>query len=80
MLNYSVISRKPYEISVIYYFYSKIETNNEDEAYYLCAILNSSVIDNIIKPVQALDNYILSIYKQVSKKFSKVTLDTFLKK
>jgi hypothetical protein len=31
------------------YFY---ETNNEFEAYYLCAILNSKTVDNIIKPMQ----------------------------
>jgi len=29
------------------------ETDNEDEAYYLCAILNSNIIDNIIKPMQS---------------------------
>ncbi len=29
------------------------ETNNEDEAYYLSAILNSNVIDNAIKPAQS---------------------------
>jgi len=32
------------------YFY---ETNNKDEAYYLCAIMNSNIIDKIIKPMQA---------------------------
>jgi len=31
-----------------YYF----ETNNEDEAYYLCGILNSKTIDDVIKPLQ----------------------------
>ncbi len=29
------------------------ETDNKDEAYYLCAILNSNIIDNIIKPMQS---------------------------
>ena len=29
------------------------ETNNEDEAYYLSAILNSGIIDEAIKPAQA---------------------------
>jgi len=34
--------------SVFYY-----ETNNRDEAYYLVAVLNSRVIDKLIKPMQA---------------------------
>jgi SAM-dependent methyltransferase len=29
------------------------ETNNEDEAYYLTSIFNSSIINNLIKPMQA---------------------------
>ena len=35
--------------STLYYY----ETNNEDEAYYLVAILNSTIIDELIKPFQA---------------------------
>jgi len=31
----------------------RYETNNENEAYYLVAILNSSVLDDLIKPMQA---------------------------
>jgi hypothetical protein len=34
--------------SKTYYF----ETENESEAYYLCAILNSKVVDDWIKPLQ----------------------------
>ncbi|MBU7046114.1 MAG: hypothetical protein HXS54_06715 [Theionarchaea archaeon] len=33
---------------VIYY-----ETNDKDEAYFLCSLLNSSIINQIIKPMQA---------------------------
>jgi hypothetical protein len=31
------------------YFY---ETNNENEAYYLCAVLNSNIVNDAIKPLQ----------------------------
>jgi hypothetical protein len=36
------------DYSTIYY-----EANDEDEAHYLCAVLNSKKIDDIIKPLQA---------------------------
>jgi len=36
------------DYSTIYY-----ETSDRDEAYYLCAILNSKVMDERIKPLQA---------------------------
>jgi hypothetical protein len=36
-----------------YYF----DTNNEMEAYYLCAILNSKTIDDLIKPEQSRGNF-----------------------
>lgn len=29
-----------------------LETNNEDEAHFLCAVLNSKAIDELIKPLQ----------------------------
>jgi len=42
--------KKPVIIeSTLYRFF----TNSEDEAYYLTAILNSSVLDELIKPMQA---------------------------
>jgi hypothetical protein len=28
------------------------ETDNEMEAHYLCAVLNSSIVDELIKPIQ----------------------------
>jgi len=36
------------DYSTIYF-----ETSNKDEAYYLCAILNSKTMDDLIKPLQA---------------------------
>ena len=36
------------DYSTIYY-----ETNNKDEAQYLCSVLNSKIMDNLIKPLQA---------------------------
>ena len=36
------------DYSTIYY-----ETSDRNEAYYLCAILNSKIMDNLIKPLQA---------------------------
>jgi len=35
--------------STLYYY----ETNNEDEAYYLVVVLNSNVLDELIKPMQS---------------------------
>jgi hypothetical protein len=32
------------------YYY---ETNNESEAYYLCSLLNSNILDELIKPMQS---------------------------
>ncbi len=48
-INQVVIKPRGFIAESTTFFY---ETDNEDEAHYLCAILNSNVINDLIKPLQ----------------------------
>jgi len=48
-INQVVIKPRGFIAESTTFFY---ETDNEDEAHYLCAVLNSNVINDLIKPLQ----------------------------